>query len=81
MYAVPRPCDWLRYGRKVPFPFVIGTLEEMFGEIGCLCTTRDQNWTRDAPVAMIQCDGRCVLWRKWFESLSVCRRFENGKWF
>ena len=26
----------------------------MFGEIGCLCTTRDQNWTRDAPVAMIQ---------------------------
>ena len=63
------------------FPFVIGTLGEVFGEIRCLCTTRDQNWTRDAPVAMIPCDGRCVLWHKWlvcFESLSVCHRFENG---
>ena len=32
-------------------------------------------------VAMILCDERCVLWHEWlacFESLSVCRRFENG---
>ena len=25
------------------FLFVIGTLGEVFGEIGCLCTTPDQN--------------------------------------
>ena len=32
-------------------------------------------------VAIIPCYERCVLWHEWlacFESLSVCRRFENG---
>ena len=84
MFTVPHPVRLASLREECIIPFVIATLGGVFGKIGCLCTTPERNWTRNALVAMIPCDGRCVLWHKWlacFESLLVCRRFENGKWF
>ena len=62
MYTVPRPVRLASLREESTIPFVIGNLKDVFGEIGCLCTTPERNWTRNAPVAMIPSDGRCVLY-------------------